>query len=372
MNARAPQLDFTQPPRNVLLIVTRRIGDVLLATPVVRSLKRAWPGTKIDMLVFAGTEGFVAANREVSRVLTVPERPALGRHLKLAARIARRYDLALSLVPGDRPTLYAFVAGKQRAGLLVPTAKERWKQRLLNAWVPFDNDDTHTVRMHLALLDTIGIAPVAEVVPAWTREDEAHVQALLAPLGRTPYAVIHPYPKFRYKMWTQQGWGDIARWLKDRGVRVVLTGGPDAAEREYVAAIAGQAPDALNLAGVLSLGGVACVVSRAAVFVGPDTAITHAAAALGVPTVALFGPSDPVKWGPWPAGHDVHANPWQLKGSQASAKVRLVQGAGPCVPCRNEGCDKHVESSSDCLTNMSSLTVIAALSEVLSAPNTKN
>jgi heptosyltransferase-3 len=79
-----------------------------------------------------------------------------------------------------------------------------------------------------------------------------------------------------------------------------------------------------------------------------------------------------VKWGPWPAGHDVHADPWQLKGSQASGRVRLVQGAGPCVPCRNEGCDKHVESSSDCLTNMSSLTVIAALSEVLSAPNTKN
>ncbi|MDB5903676.1 MAG: putative lipopolysaccharide heptosyltransferase, partial [Betaproteobacteria bacterium] len=140
-------LDFTQPPRNVLLIVTRRIGDVLLATPVVRSLKRSWPGTKIDLLVFEGTEGFVAASREVNRVLTVPERPTVMQHLKLAARIARRYDLALSLVPGDRPTLYAFVAGTKRAGLLVPARKERWKQRLLDAWIPFDNDDTHTVRM---------------------------------------------------------------------------------------------------------------------------------------------------------------------------------------------------------------------------------
>jgi heptosyltransferase-3 len=358
-------LDFTQPPRNVLLIVTRRIGDVLLATPVVRSLRRSWPGTKIDLLVFEGTDGFVAASREVNRVLTVPERPTVVQHLKLAARIARRYDLALSLVPGDRPTLYAFVAGRKRAGLLVPARKERWKQRLLDAWIPFDNDDTHTVRMHLALLAAIGVAPVAEVVPAWSREDEARAQALTAPLGAERYVVMHPYPKFRYKMWTQAGWSDVVQWLQSRGIRVVLTGGPDAAEREYVAAIAALSPRVLNLTGALTLGGVACVISRAAAYIGPDTAITHAAAALGVPTVALFGPSNPVKWGPWPAGHDVSTNPWQLKGSQASGRVRLVQGAGPCVPCRNEGCDKHVESSSDCLVNMSSVTVIGALSEVL-------
>jgi heptosyltransferase-3 len=367
VSASTSRLDFTRPPRNVLLIVTRRIGDVLLATPVVRSLKRSWPGTKIDMLVFKGTEGFVAASREVNRVLTVPERPGLAEHLKLAARIARRYDLALSLVPGDRPTLYAFVAGKKRAGLLVPTRKERWKQRLLDAWIPFDNDDTHTVRMHLALLDAIGVAPVAEVAPTWTRDDEAHAKALLAPLGAERYVVMHPYPKFRYKMWTQAGWSDVAQWLLDRGMRVVLTGGPDAAEREYVAAIAALTPGVLNLTGALTLGGVAYAISRAAAYVGPDTAITHAAAALGVPTVALFGPSNPVKWGPWPAGHDPGANPWVLKGSQASGRVRLVQGAGGCVPCRNEGCDKHVESSSECLVNMSSVTVIAALSELLPA-----
>jgi heptosyltransferase-3 len=112
---------------------------------------------------------------------------------------------------------------------------------------------------------------------------------------------------------------------------------------------------------------VAYVVSRAAVFVGPDTAITHAAAALDVPTVALFGPSNPVKWGPWPAGHDVTENPWQLIGSQANGRVRLVQGAGPCVPCRNEGCDRHLESESRCLTTMSAATVIAAVDDLLSS-----
>jgi lipopolysaccharide heptosyltransferase III len=356
-----------KPPRRVLIVVTRRIGDVLLATPVVRSLKRAWPQCEIDMLVFAGTEGFVAANPDVRRVLTIRERPHLLEHLRLMLRIARRYDLALSLVPGDRPTLYAYVAGRLRVGLLEPTRKARWKQSLLHAWVPFDNIDTHTVRMHLALLQTIDVAPLADVVPSWTREDETRGDSLLAARRGARYAVMHPYPKFRYKMWTIEGWIAVGRWLHEHGYAVILTGGPEGAERDYVGRIATQVPDALNFAGELTLGGVAYVISGAAVYVGPDTAITHAAAALGVPTVALFGPTNPVKWGPWPAAQDVTANPWQRTGTQRAGRVQLVQGAGACVPCGNEGCEKHVESSSDCLTDLPPETVITAIRNSLHA-----
>ncbi|MGZ5140446.1 MAG: glycosyltransferase family 9 protein, partial [Burkholderiales bacterium] len=73
----------TSPPERVLIIATRRIGDVLLATPVIRSLKQAWAQAKIDILVFSGTEGFVTANRDVNRVLTVPERPSFFQHARL-------------------------------------------------------------------------------------------------------------------------------------------------------------------------------------------------------------------------------------------------------------------------------------------------
>ena len=98
-------------PRAVLVIVTRRIGDVLLATPLIRSVKQAWPEAALDVLVFEGTEGVIAANPDVRRIVTVPQRPRLARHLALLAGCWRRYDVALSLVPGDRPTFYAFVAG---------------------------------------------------------------------------------------------------------------------------------------------------------------------------------------------------------------------------------------------------------------------
>ena len=353
-------------PRTILVVVTRRIGDVLLATPLIRSLKRAWPDAGVDALVFDGTQDAIAANPDVRRVLTIAQRPGLLRHAGLALAMLRRYDIALSLVPGDRPTLYAFLAGRWRAGLLVPTEKERWKRRFLDRWIPFDDHDTHTVLMHLALAEALGIAPERQVAVTWSVEDARQVASLIGIERAMSIAVLHPYPKFNYKMWHAGGWSEIARWLAGRGYRVVLSGGPDPAERAYVGELARAMPEGVqDLSGRLTLGGTGCLLARAALYVGPDTATTHMAAALGVPTVALYGPTDPVKWGPWPGGYAADVNPWRRLGDQASGNVRLVQGDAPCVPCRNEGCDRHVGSYSDCLQQLPAARVIAAIESVM-------
>ena len=154
------------PPGSVLIIVTRRIGDVLLATPLMRSVKRAWPDTALDVLVFEGTQGAISANPDIRRVLTVPERPNWLAHLAFLLRIARRYDIALSTLQGDRPTLYAFTAGRWRAGLLNATREEGWKLPLLHRWAPFDNWNTHTVLMNLALAGCRGRATEADAALA--------------------------------------------------------------------------------------------------------------------------------------------------------------------------------------------------------------
>jgi len=368
---RAPpsaDLNGKSHPRSILIIVTRRIGDVLLATPLMRSVKRAWPDAALDVLVFEGTQGVIAANTDVRRVITVPERPRLRAHFALLMRLARRYDIALSTLPGDRPTLYAFVAGRWRAGLLGAERKERWKQKLLHRWVPFDNLHTHTVRMNLALAKPLGIAPSPEVTVSWNAADAARVDTLTAASLAPRFAVLHPHPKFNYKMWRRDGWIDIANWFAARGYGVVLSGGGDVTEAAYVADLAGSMPPGtINLAGKLTLPEAGCVISRAAVFFGPDTALTHMAAALGVPTVALYGPTDPVKWGPWPNDHALFANPWKRLGSQANGRVRLIQGEAPCVPCLKEGCERRVESYSDCLLQLPAAKVISAIESLLHA-----
>lgn len=356
---------MTPQPRRVLVVITRRIGDVLLATPVMRSLKRAWPEAMIEVLVFNSTAGALSANPDIARVIAIPERPGFMQHIVFIGKLLRRYDWAISLLPGDRPTIYAFLAGRKRAGLLLETHTQRWKRWLLHHWRPYDPDATHTVLSYLSVLEPLAVPPIPEVMPGWCEADAQQAAAALSSLHGRPFVVLHLYPKFNYKMWHDTGWATLARWIAARGLHIVLTGGNDPVERDYVQRVASGMPNTLNLAGRLTLNECACVIARAQAYVGPDTALTHMAAALGVPTIALFGPSNAVKWGPWPHAHAPQTNPWRRIGSQRAGNVTLLQGAGTCVPCGLEGCGREVSSFSDCLQSLPVERVIAALEERL-------
>jgi len=354
-------------PERVIVIAMRRIGDVLLATPLIRSLRSAWPEAVIDVLVFEGTEGVIEANNDIRRVLTVPEGAGVGTHLRLLMTIIHRYDLAISIQPGDRPTFFAWVVGKRAVGPLEAGAGGFWKRWLLSRWIDFDNRCTHTVVMNLRLAGLLGIKRRSDVVVSWRPSDESRVRSMLPFDPATePYGVFHPFPKFSYKMWNRDGWVGLARHLLDRGLRVVFTGSNAPEEISYVRGIAREfQDDAVDLAGRTNLGETGFLLSRAKVYAGPDTMVTHMAAALGVPTVALYGPTNPVKWGPWPKGCVSDSSPYAMKGSQRAGNVILLQGEGECVPCGEEGCDKRIESLSKCLLELPLERVIGALDEAL-------
>ena len=132
---------------------------------------------------------------------------------------------------------------------------------------------------------------------------------------------------------------------------VVATGGPDADERRYLDAIWTARPEVERRDGALSWPELAATIRDAAVFIGPDTAVTHLAAATGAPTVALYGPTDPRLWGPWPIGG---TDPdWAAAGTiQTRRNVWLVQNPLPCLPCQQEGCLRRIDSHSQCLDEL--------------------
>ena len=348
------------------MAVTLRIGDVLLSTPVIRSLRQAWPQAEIDVVVLEHTEGVLLHNPDIHRVITIPARPGFWEHLRLIFSLFRRYDLALTPLMGDRSTLYAWIAGRVRIGMQDGSKKHRWKKWLLSSWALYDHVDTHTVLSNLRLSDLLGIKRSYEVVVAWDLADEnSVVEALPFDIGVEKFAVLHVSPKYTYKMWNKDGWIELACWLEKNGIRSVLSGSGDPAEMAYVEQIFRFMPSGTeNMAGKLSLAESAYLISRADCYVGPDTALTHMAAALGVSTVALFGPSNPVKWGPWPKGYEEDCNPYKLKGTQRVGNVVLLQGEGECVPCMEEGCERHNSSLSDCLQNLPAARVIGALQEL--------
>ncbi|MHB1951029.1 MAG: glycosyltransferase family 9 protein [Acidiferrobacteraceae bacterium] len=354
-------------PSSALVVITRRLGDVLFATPLIASLRAAWPGCAIDALVFAGTEPVLARHPALRQVLTIPERPTAAEHLALLRSIFRRYDLALSLLCGDRPVLYARLAARHALAPTPSGAKHWWKRALLTDSVPFDGQGLHTVLMNLSLATRLGVPARAEVALHWNDEDRAAVTTCLPFPVTTPFVVLHPVPRFAYKAWHESGWRDVAKWVASSGFRVVVSGGGNDQERALADALAASVPDSVSLAGRLSLGATACLISHARGYVGPDTVVTHIAAASGIPTVALFGPSSPGVWGPWPARQGL-TNPYRLRGTQRVHNVLLIQGEGGCVPCLKEGCAQRIDSDSECLKGIPGVTVIRALAHLLGMP----
>jgi heptosyltransferase-3 len=356
-------------PQRILVVATQRLGDVLLATPLIHSLRLAWPHAHIAAVVFADTDSALAANKDVNVVLTIARRPALRDHLRLLRQLWREYDLAFSTACGDRPTLYACIGGKRRVGFVAPGAKHWWKRVLLHDWMPFDNLATHTIAMNLQLADLVGVPRSYQVVTDWSADDERRVREVT---GQSAYAVVHPHPRFVYKAWHSAGWIALTRWLSRHGLRVILTGSNDPSERAAIEQLLPKLPaDVRNVAGQLTLPQVACLLNQARLYVGPDTVITPMTAALGGPTIALYGPSNPVKWGPWPRDCRAERSPFAMKGSQRYGNVVLIQGEGECVPCTHEGCERHVDSTSACLQHLPAETVIRAVRTLLEdAPHT--
>ena len=342
----------------ILVIAMRRLGDVLLTTPLVRSLKRGFAGARVDMLVFRGTEGILAGNPDVDQVITVSTNPSLKETLGLVRALWREYDLAITTQTGDRPTFLAFVAGRTRAGLAPAKGGGAWwKRRALYQSVPV-NADSHRVVELLELARALGVPLAPHLVPPGGAFAEA-----VRRHGR--YAVLHANPLYRFRRWTDEGWRTLARALAERGLTVIATGGPDPAERAYLDALWNAAdPPVQRVDGKLDWPQLAALMGDAAVYVGPDTSMTHLAAATGCATVALYGPASPHVIGPWPTGG--LKQPWAKAGTiQHRGNVWVVQNPLPCLPCERLGCEGHYQSYSQCLDELPARQVLAAVDQAL-------
>ena len=104
-----------------------------------------------------------------------------------------------------------------------------------------------------------------------------------------------------------------------------MTGGPGEEERRYLEEELelGAGPETC-LAGCLRLGDIAQLLSRCSIYCGVDTLVSHMASAEGAPVVVLFGPSNPIQWGPWPKGHEACESPFDARVSQRVGNVYLV------------------------------------------------
>ncbi len=343
-------------PRRVLVIKLGHIGDVLVATPLITALKQAWPEAEVTALVNQGTEAMLAHNPQLSRVLVLRREhagrlAAMRRQLGLLAQVrGGGFDLCLELSGGDRGALLSRVSGARVRVGFAPK-RPHLRARAFTHLADRSGTDRHEVVCFLRQLESLGLDPgrpplVFEPGPRG-RERAA---ALLARAGLEPggYALVHPTSRWMFKSWTAEGNAAVITHLARKGLPVVLTCAPAAAERDLrdrIRALLPPEAPVTDLGGELDLHTLGGLIAGARVFFGVDSAPMHMAAALGVPTVALFGPSGERMWGPWQVEHEVVA--------------------GDCAerPCGRDGCEGSKVSR--CLVELGPERVTAAVDRVL-------
>ncbi|RYF43526.1 MAG: glycosyltransferase family 9 protein [Comamonadaceae bacterium] len=344
--------------KRILVIATRQIGDVLLTTPLIRAARGRWPQAHIEVLGFAGTLGMLRGNPDVDMLIESPARLGWRGFWALLRRLWRSYDLALVTQPGDRAHLMGWVAARQRSGIIPERGGSNWwKSALLFHAVHSagDGGELHVVAEKLALLapwtgpqhGQVQDGP-AKVVPPAPAALPADIESLLTPGA----VVLHAPSMWPYKQWPLAHFRALAAALLARGHQLVLTGSAGARDQECVAALRGLAPSPqlLDCSGRLDFNQLANLLGRAALYIGPDTSVSHLAAASGVPVLAIFGPTNPLRWAPWPAQPRAHALFQRVALVQAEGNVTVLQGGGlACVPCSKAGCEDHLQSRSDCL-----------------------
>jgi ADP-heptose:LPS heptosyltransferase len=357
---RVAALDPHRPPAvppaaRLLVVRPDHLGDLLFAGPALARLRAAWPTAEITLLVGPWAHAVAERLPGVDHVRTVAfpwfdrqaRRSALGPYRRLAGAAGpirqAHYDVAVILRADD--WWGAWLAALARVPVRVGHNRPGVRPFLTHA-LPEPAGGGHAVMANIALVGgLVGDGRPADpgldgLAFCLGPPDHAAAAALLGGLATRPLA-IHPGSGAQVKRWRSGGWAEAVAALTAPGEAIVLTGGPaEAAVVAQTAAVLGR--PVVNLAGATPLATLGAVYARCRLVLGPDSGPLHLAVAVGTPTVHLFGPADPARFGPWGPGE----------------RHRVVASDLPCVPCGR--LDWPDPGAHPCVRTLSVAAVVAA------------
>ena len=316
----------------ILLIQLGDIGDVVLTTPTMRTLRQSFTSSTIFLLVHEHVRGIVENCPWVDGTISVEKnrmrlREKIDYHRNFLTLIRReRFELTIDLRAGTRGAILSLLSG---ASIRVGRYSENgtlWRNRLFTHLVQPKNEldqysSLHSLNILAPLELTIkDISPSLEVPPEKENRALKIFRKAKVPLDK-PIIALHPFSRWDYKEWPIQNYIRLIDYIGSRyQVSFVVTGAPE--ERHRAAEIRSSGTvNVYNLAGRTDISELPGVLKKCSLLVGIDSAAAHIAASVNTPTTIIFGPSSPTNWAPRGKQHYV------------------VSMDLPCVPCRRKGCD---------------------------------
>jgi len=331
-------------PHRILLIKPSSLGDVTHALPILHLLRKKYPNAKISWLVAPYCSGLLEGHPDLDEVILFDRRrfgtawknPAAGLDLIRFKRDLRRrqFDWVIDLQGLFRS---GWLAWFTRAPVRIGFANARELAPLFYTHrIPIATMEQHAVDRYLRIAHAAGCddEPI-EFKFAVSDSDRSAVNEMLG--DDSPFAVLLPGANWETKRWPVENFQALVEPIEKRfGLRCVIAGGPDTIE------MANKIPSAQNLAGKTNLPQLVALLERASLVIANDSGPMHIAAALGKPLVTLFGPTNPIRTGPY---------------NRPDSVVRLDI---PCSPCYSRKC-----SHTSCLRWLTIEPVLSTAAEQL-------
>ncbi len=341
--------------KKILVMRYRFIGDTVLTVPFLRNLRQACPEARIDLMLEPFSGQVLAGCPYVDRIIpfefkTIHKYSASSQRGKLSGfvhywKLLREegYDAAFALKRSLSSAMLIRAAGIPRR---IGFATEG-RTFLLTDPVPY-RQDQHEVQNFLDCLRVLDIPVQSDSLELWpSAEYDAKVRELFSTAGWNKEGlkiIIHAAASLHAKQWPLDRFAAVMNVMKEQyGAHFIYTGA--STDTALYREIERLGPfNGINLCGTMGLHANLSVYRAAHLFFGVDSGPMHMAAAVGVPAVALFGPTDERKWGPWGEGHTVITR-------------RLS-----CYPCKPHKCHDN-----DCMKKITVEEVVEAVVKKLSA-----
>ena len=324
MNQIGQQRIDTSKIKKILLIRLRRIGDVIMTTPVVSALREGFPDAFISYIVEKPYRELVEGNPGLDKIFVLEKKQSLRDFFKLIRLIRKeKYDVVLDFHGGPRASLITlFSKAKLKVGYRIKYRNFIYHIKLSRS--P-KKGHFHSVENHLNFVKALGINiefPPPLSLPQAQKTEAEKVRQFLEEnkLEGNKIIIIHISAGNEFRDWGVDNFVKLTHLLgKQSEVKIILIGASEdkIAEEEILKK---SAAPLLSQVGRLNLREVKKLISQSSLFVGPDSGPMHIAASTSTPIVALFGPTLLANFAPW------------------QANAVLIEKEFDCRPCKQRQC----------------------------------
>ena len=288
---------------HILIVRLGSLGDIVHTIPAAAALRNAFPMARIDWLVKPRNHEILDLVSPLDGRLTIGgplPHNTFCRAVSIPELRRRHYDIVFDFQGLLKSAAVARATGARRVvgfhwrDLREPLAAVFYTERYAV------KRSAHVVDKNLSLLAAVGIDASVAVFPIRiTEPSTARITQVRRRLGLTePFCLINPGAAWSNKRWPPASFGRLAAQVHERhGMRSLVLWGPD--EEPLAQAVVDDSGAAAVLAPRTTVEDVVALANAAAVMISGDTGPLHLAAAVGTPVVALFGPTDPARNGPW-------------------------------------------------------------------------